>query len=162
MLHNWQWNENILLGEGVVLSSLVSYTQYKDLSQGQRPTWLGSPSSIHPSAHSSFRYAIQHDTTYTMQVFVQIAYRTHLIYVLLSHKEFYGCMCQVKTNPMKLNLVAKFVSDVDLILCLALWKRFSFFQIRGMSIGEALAQMEFCQKKAAKFVQMVCTSCKSA
>jgi len=29
-------------------------------------------------------------------------------------------------------------------------------QIRGMRISEALAQMEFCQKKPARFVQMVC------
>ena len=53
-------------------------------------------------------------------MFVQITYRTHLIYVLLSSKEFYGCMRQVKTSPMKLNLVAKLVSDIELVLCLAL------------------------------------------
>ena len=70
----------------------------------------------------------------------------------------YDCMHQVKTSPMKLNLVAKVVSNIELILCLTLWKSFSFFQIRGMSIGETLPQMIFCQKKAAKFVQMVCTS----
>ena len=57
---------------------------------------------------------------YLHQVFVQITYRTHLIYVLLSSKEFYGCMRQVKTSPMKLNLVAKLVSDIELVLCLAL------------------------------------------
>lgn len=28
-------------------------------------------------------------------------------------------------------------------------------QIRGMSIADALAQVEFCEKKAANFVQMV-------
>ena len=44
------------------------------------------------------------------QVFAQIAYILHII--LLSSKEFYGCMRQVKTSPMKLNLVAKLVSDI--------------------------------------------------
>lgn len=29
------------------------------------------------------------------------------------------------------------------------------FQIRGMPIGQALAQVEFCEKKAGNFVQMV-------
>ena len=30
------------------------------------------------------------------------------------------------------------------------------FQIRGMSISEALAQVKFCEKKASKFVETVC------
>jgi large subunit ribosomal protein L22 len=42
-------------------------------------------------------------------------------------------MRQVKTSPMKLNLVAKL--------------------IRGMSVNEALAQVKFCEKKASKFVE---------
>lgn len=150
-------DNDILLGEGVVLSLLVSYTEYKDLSQGQRPTWLGSPSSIHPSAHPSI--AMQNNMILlSYQVFVQVAYPTHLMCVLLSRRD---CMHQVKTSPMKRNLVAKVVSNIELILCLTLWKSFSFFQIQGMSIGETLPQMIFCQKKAAKFVQMVRTSARA-
>ena len=54
-----------------------------------------------------------------IQVFAQIAYILHII--LLASKEFYGCMRQVKTSPMKLNLVAKLVSDKNILsLCLAL------------------------------------------
>lgn len=32
-------------------------------------------------------------------------------YINFFPKEFYGCMRQIKTSPMKLNLVAKLVSD---------------------------------------------------
>jgi large subunit ribosomal protein L22 len=47
--------------------------------------------------------------------------------------EFYGCARQVKTSPQKLNLVAKL--------------------IRFMPYHKALIQLEFCEKKAAKFVK---------
>ena len=62
---------------------------------------------------------------------------------------------------MKMNLVAKLVSQAvlmesNLITTLLV-------QIRKMSVGNALAQVQFCEKKAAQFVEMViyeyyCTS----
>ncbi|XP_064404741.1 large ribosomal subunit protein uL22m-like [Halichondria panicea] len=52
-------------------------------------------------------------------------------------RDFHGCMQMIKTSPMKLNLVAKL--------------------IRRLPIGQALAQVEFCEKKVAEHVKMVLT-----
>lgn len=48
-------------------------------------------------------------------------------------REVCGSMHQVKTSPFKLNLVAR--------------------MIRGLSISDALAQVQFSEKKVAKFIQ---------
>lgn len=74
--------------------------------------------------------------------------------VLFLPQEFYGSIRQVKTSPMKMNLVAKLVSYKP-SLKYQVYIVHTVGQIRKMSIGDALAQVEFCEKKAANFVQMV-------
>ena len=62
-------------------------------------------------------------------------------------------MRQVKTSPMKLNLVAKLVRLPSLSTPAPV--SHSYLQIRRLSISDALAQMKFSEKKASKFVETV-------
>ncbi len=67
-------------------------------------------------------------------------------------------MRQVKTSPMKLNLVAKLVSLQVSLAPVALRVGYHFSgcsQIRGMRVTDAIAQMQFSPKKAARFVLTV-------
>jgi len=64
-------------------------------------------------------------------------------------QEFHGSMRGIRSSPKKLNLVARLVSyyfDKIMLSC---------YQIRKMSIAQALAQVEFCEKKAGDHIKMV-------
>ena len=84
---------------------------------------------------------------------------------IAARQEFFGARRQVKTSPQKLNLVARLVRapcltcapslPLSLPLSLSLSLSLSSFQIRGMKIRDALAQLEFSPKRAATYVQSV-------
>ena len=123
VLHNWQWYFTWRRCCSEFTCIIYGIQRPKSGSETHMTRFSFIHSSICPSINS---YTKQHDTTYTLSVCAGcLSYTSNMCFTF--SQGVYGFMHQVKTSPMKLNLVAKVVSNIELILCLTLWKSFSLF-----------------------------------